>query len=1086
MTAVVRTRLAWLVLTGWLSSWSAAASDQVSLQLRWDHQFEFAGYYAALWQGYYAEAGLDVEIRSAFRDDGTIVDAVQAVEAGRADFGIGAADILIESAINDPLTVLASVFQTSGTSLYARGETTLETPADLLPLRLARRPGDLIDVEIQAMLRAEGIDLERLATVPLTPGSLDDLAAGRVDVVPGYRFAFPLRALEMGLPLHELRPASYGIDFYGDTLFAKHGLVAERPDLARAFMEASLRGWRYAFAHQPEVAARIVRDLPRLVPVSAPLSFNLLQAEEIRRLVRPDEVAIGHTNPVRWERMAAGLMEQGLLDRLPDFETFIFDPGRLAAQRRRDLERQLGIGLLVGGLTLVGGLIWLWQLRHQVRVATARLRDGEARMRGFAEIASDWFWEQDARLRFTRMSSRFEQVTGISPASVLGRRRDELISQDEIGDGLAAHLDDLAAHRPFRDFIWPNRTPDGRPRWLSASGMPVFDAAGAFRGYRGTGRDVTRRVEAERALGQAHAIITGLLDNMPLGVIEWVPADDGAASGRIRRWTGQAQTIFGWDAAAAINRSLEELTLVDEADLALAAGVWQDLVSGTRERAEVSLRCRTREGRLRHCRWYSSVIREDRTGCAVLTLIDDTTEQVEAEKQIRRLASHDTLTGLPNRLLFNDRMRRALALADRHTRRLALLFVDLDRFKEVNDTLGHPAGDLLIRAMAERLLGCVRGSDTVARLGGDEFAILLPEIAQPEDACGVAGKVLATVRQPVLLEGAQVTISGSVGVAVFPDVAQGPDELLKQADIALYRAKALGRDRICLFSQSMENEIRAKRSLEAGLRHALERGELILHYQAQFDLRTSGLVGAEALVRWRQPSGRLVEPGAFVPVAESSGLILPLGEWVMDEACRQVRAWRDIGLRLPVSVNLSAHQTRRAGLADLVRQLLARHGIEPGLLELEITETVLFDRTSEECLMEVMQLGVGFAIDDFGTGYSSLGYLDCLPFQRLKIDRVFIEALGRGGNAEVVVKAVVDLAHRLGRQVVAEGVETEAQRAFLLEAGCDQAQGFLLGRAMPAGDLLALARTSPCASATFRSDRLDQDLPPVPEPAGTI
>ncbi len=888
-----------------------------------------------------------------------------------------------------------------------------------------------------------------------------------MDVIPGYGIALPLRAKELGIAVRELRPASYGIDFYGDSLFTQQATAHQRPALTEAFLAASLRGWRYAFDHAPELAARIARELPTVRTLPDPLAYNLAQAEGMRRLVRPEQVAIGHMNPVRWGRMAEVMRDSGQLRQMPDLGRLIYDPVRGEVVRRERLVRQIGTTLAVAMASLLLAAVWVWQLQQRVRRATAALAAGEQQFRDFAESASDWFWEQDAQLRFTWISPRFEAITGIDVAALLGRRREELASPEELPSDLAAHALQLNQHRPFRDYVRPRRGPDGRLRWLSSSGKPVFDEAGTFRGYRGSGRDITEEVEAKRKVDRTRRLLEELLDHSPLSVIEWSLAAVAGEPPRVRRWTGRAESIFGWSEEEAVGRTFEELELIDPEDQAAAARAWEELASGQETRIVGSFRCLTRKGRVRHCRWYSSMTPLEEGGRVVLSLVKDVTEQVEAQQQIRHLSLHDPLTGLPNRTLLGDRLAQALALAERRLCRAAVLFVDLDQFKEVNDTLGHPAGDALIRIVAERLLACVRTSDTVARLGGDEFAVLLPEIVDAHDAVAVAEKLLAAIREPAMIEQVPVKVSGSIGIAVFPDAAGSSDELVKHADIALYRAKALGRNRICLFSDELRAEVRARRSVEHGLRRAIERGELVLHYQPQFDLRSGAAVGVEALVRWRHPNGSLIMPGTFIPVAEATGLILPLGEWVLGEACRQARLWLDQGLHLRVAVNLSAHQTRRGGLVDLVRAQLTRHGLAAQMLELEITETVLFDRTSEEALIELERLGVGLSIDDFGTGYSSLTYLARLPFQRIKIDRSFVAETGRSGNVEAVITALVGLTHRIGRRIVAEGVETEAQRAFLLGVGCDEAQGYLLARPLPAEEVtwavrgLQATRTEP-------------------------
>jgi len=432
----------------------------------------------------------------------------------------------------------------------------------------------------------------------------------------------------------------------------------------------------------------------------------------------------------------------------------------------------------------------------------------------------------------------------------------------------------------------------------------------------------------------------------------------------------------------------------------------------------------------------------------------DITERKRAEERIRHLAQHDQLTGLPNRGLLQDRLRQALALTPRGGSCIGLLLLDIDCFKDVNDTLGHPAGDWLLRAVAERLGAAIRHGDTLARLGGDEFAVLQPCLDGPGCAAALAQRLIETLAPPFRLEAQEVHVSASVGVALFPHHCDHADGLVRKADLALYRAKRDGRGRFRLFEPAMDAEVQVRRRLDRELRRALDGGEFILHYQPQVSLAADRVESVEALVRWRHPERGLVPPVEFIPAAEASGLIRPLGAWVLSEACRQARAWRDAGLELVMAVNLSPAQLRYDGMLSEVDGALRASGLDPRCLELEITESLLLERSegaTDHVLRGLAARGVRLAFDDFGTGYSSLASLKRLPVEKIKIDRSFVRDIGRDPEDEAVVRAMVSLGHALGKRVVAEGVENEAQLAFLQRLGCDAAQGFML--AGPAGAL---------------------------------
>jgi diguanylate cyclase (GGDEF)-like protein len=414
-------------------------------------------------------------------------------------------------------------------------------------------------------------------------------------------------------------------------------------------------------------------------------------------------------------------------------------------------------------------------------------------------------------------------------------------------------------------------------------------------------------------------------------------------------------------------------------------------------------------------------------------------------------AHHDALTGLPNRLLFQDRLTHALALAPRTANQLVVVYMDLDRFKQVNDSLGHAAGDELLRQAARRLQGCLRSSDTLARLGGDEFTAVLTQLTVPAGAMRAARQMLEVMRAPFVIGNRELFVTLSLGISVYPDDGTDAATLMVNADVAMYRAKELGRDNFQWFDAELNDAAREKMELEGDLRHALEQGELRLEYQPQCD-RTGKVVAFEALMRWKHPRLGEVSPSRFVPLAEESGLIVPMGEWALRTACNQAAAWRAAGHDVRVSVNVSAMQFRRGDWVDTVRHALRDAGLPPQALELEITESLLLQSAKESSanLFELRALDVGVAIDDFGTGYSSLSYLHKLPISTLKIDQSFVREIGlapiSGQEDAPIIRTIIALAHNLGMSVVAEGVETSQQQRVLIELGCEYLQGYFLHR----------------------------------------
>ena len=434
----------------------------------------------------------------------------------------------------------------------------------------------------------------------------------------------------------------------------------------------------------------------------------------------------------------------------------------------------------------------------------------------------------------------------------------------------------------------------------------------------------------------------------------------------------------------------------------------------------------------------------------------DITDRMTAEQRIQFLAYHDPLTELPNRLLLQDRFEQAVAQAQRNGSRVALLYLDLDSFKSINDTLGHQLGDTLLKEVAQRLKHCVRETDTISRQGGDEFLVLLRDLPDTDVAAAIMIKIAEKLQTPFLPGVHDILTSASIGAAIFPEDGRDFENMLKKADMAMYRAKEAGRNTYRFFDEAMNAEAVSHLQLLGGLRHALERQELTLHYQPQIDVASGGVVGVEALLRWKHPDLGVVDPCRFIPVAEESGLIVPIGQWVLNEACHQAMAWQRAGLPpLVMAVNFSAVQFKRGDVEHSVVQALQASGLAPTLLELELTESILIQDVDSvlTSLKYLKQLGVQLSIDDFGTGYSSLAYLKRFDIDRLKIDRTFVCDLASDPEDAAIVRAIIQMAHNLNLRTIAEGVETPAMLARLQAYGCDEVQGYLFGSPMPAHEM---------------------------------
>jgi diguanylate cyclase (GGDEF)-like protein/PAS domain S-box-containing protein len=580
-------------------------------------------------------------------------------------------------------------------------------------------------------------------------------------------------------------------------------------------------------------------------------------------------------------------------------------------------------------------------------------------------------------------------------------------------------------------------------RTVVTSKMPLLDGEGETIGVLGSYHDVTDSKRAELALRlQSRALDASVNAILITGVV------NGA---NVIEYANPAfKRITGYEPSEVIGRDCRFLHGADGDQEGL--GAIKRALSANLE-ASVVVRNYRKDGALFWNQLFVAPVPNVHGQTTHhIGIINDVTDLMNYQEQLEYQANYDTLTRLPNRNLLRDRLQHAIETARRRETKIAIVFMDLDGFKNVNDSLGHSIGDRLLAVIAERLARSARSSDTVARHGGDEFVVVLPDLTDEAGLIAWMERTRAAISEPVMIDDTELYVGCSMGASLFPQDGDDAETVMKKADLAMYRAKDMGRNNYQFYQPEMNATVGARMNLERRLRRALRDGEFLLHYQPQVDMATQQIVGIEALVRWRDPEQGLVSPASFIPVAEESGLIGPLSEWVLREACRQNKAWQDAGLPpARVSVNLSARHFQQRDIANLVTSVLDETGLEPRYLELELTESAIM-RNAEEAVMmlsELSALGIGIAIDDFGTGYSSLSYLKRFPVHRLKIDRSFVADIGSSGDDETITSAIIALAHSLELQVIAEGVETSAQHAFLRERDCDEMQGYLFSRPMP-------------------------------------
>ncbi len=745
---------------------------------------------------------------------------------------------------------------------------------------------------------------------------------------------------------------------------------------------------------------------------------------------------------------SGNLVSVHLLDDYPLAINIVMDESAVFARSRLE-------AFCIFGFALTASLAFIYMFRilhrqyRQLIDSATRLREGEQILRSYADMSVDWFWEQDAKCRF-KFDSGISFMTATNDA---GKTRRDLGDPMMAEERWTAHEADLAARRPFRNFRWERIGSDGRRHFMSTNGDPVFDQDGTFTGYRGTGRDITAEVEAAARLVRANELLNlrngqfeAVLSNIKQGV-SFFDSDK-----RLQVWNRRYAEIYGLRP----NAFFVGCTLKEIVNLRHAAGSTPDLTVGDyMARQELliaaqqptSLVVPLRNGR------FIDIFHHPMPEGGWVSTHEDITDRHQFEASVRFMALHDVLTKLPNRVLFRERVEEAISMTGRGTR-FAVFSLDLDKFKQVNDTLGHPMGDALLVAVADRLRACVRERDTVARLGGDEFAIIQFVSRQPDDAKVLASRIMAAFLEPFDLEGHQITSSVSVGIVQAPGDGVSYEGLMRDADIALYLAKTEYRGAVRFFEPEMDARIHLRRLLEQDLEGALARNEFELYYQPKFNLSANEVSGFEALLRWNHPIRGFLSPLEFIQVAEETGLVVAIGKWALWAACSDAQSW-PVGVS--VAVNLSPIQFK-GDLVATVREALRGSGLQPGRLELEITESVFLGAAAEtmQKLRDLRAMGISVALDDFGTGYSSLSYLRSFAVNKIKIDQSFIRDLITSKESMSIVRAVIGLGESLGMMTIAEGVETQEQLNQLLDLGCTEVQGYFFGRPQPASQVGAV------------------------------
>ena len=694
-------------------------------------------------------------------------------------------------------------------------------------------------------------------------------------------------------------------------------------------------------------------------------------------------------------------------------------------------------------------------LEDLVEERTSKLRENEARLRTLVQAIPDLVWLKNVDGVYLGCNPMFERFFGAREEDILGKTDYDFVGK-ELADFFRANdRKALAAGKPSINEEWLTFAENGYRGLFETIKTPMQDRVGKPIGVLGIARDITERHNAEEQLRVA-ATAFEAQEGIVITDVDQV----------IIRVNQAFSDITGYTAEEAIGQTPRQLKS-GRHNTAFYKTMWDRICQDGNWQGEIW--DRRKNGEI-FPEWLNitAVKNDQETITHYVGTMIDVTARKEADDKIHQLVFYDSLTQLPNRRLLIDRLQHTLAASDRHQNHAAVLFIDLDNFKTLNDTMGHNIGDLLLIEVAIRLQGCVREGDTVARLGGDEFVIFLEELSQDiqqaaAEAETVSNKILAAISQPYLLQGYPYHSSASIGVSLFQNQEISVDELLKRADTAMYQAKSAGRNTLRFYDPAMQAALEARTALEKDLRNALSESQFRLYYQMQVD-HNGSIHGAEVLIRWQHPQLGLISPLQFIQLAEETGLILPIGQWVLDTACAQLKVWEADPLtrNLQLAVNVSARQFRQPDFVEQVLQVLRSHALAANRLKLELTESLVLDDVEDTItkMQALREAGVRFSMDDFGTGYSSLSYLSQLPLDQLKIDQSFVRNISKKSSDALIVQTIIGMANNMGMEVIAEGVETEEQRAFLEQHGCAFCQGYLFGRPVPVGEFEARLKKS--------------------------
>ena len=993
--------------------------ETIYMQLRWHHQFQFAGYYAALEKGFYKQEGLNVTLRSG----SPARQPIDEVLSGKAQYAQGNSEVLFYRLQGKPLVALAAIFQHSPSALLTLKSSGIRSVHDLVGKKVmlanSHKGADFL-----TMLVNEKISPSQLQIMP-SSYQLEDLINGNTDAFNAYTTNEPFLLKQKNIPFNIIEPVSYRVDFYSDILFTSEEELNDNPRRVAAMLRASLKGWRYAMDNPEEIIDLLITKYQ----VNKSREHLRFEAAEIRKLILPNLINIGHMNPKRWQHMADAFIKANLIDDKKNIDGFIYD------SFSHKLPKWVSI-ILFSALILIiffsSISFYLHRFNCHLEKAKKTLQLSEERFKAFTETASGGIAIYTGG-EILECNHGLSEITGFSYQELTSMNGLKLIDVKDVN----TVLENISRDYPDKYEITGLRKNKSKYP-LALKGKNII--------YNGRKAhviefiDITKSKKIEEQLKLAASVFTHAREGIMITDL----------NGIILEVNDTFNYITGYRREEVLNKN-SRILKSEKHDEAFYASMWESLINKKEWSGE--LWNKRKNGEVFPGLMTISAISDSLGNTQnYVVLFSDITKMKQHEQQLEHLAHYDLLTNLPNRMLLAERLSKAMAETEQKNEFIAVAYLDLDAFKNVNDTLGHDVGDQLLIKLSKLMSKVLRENDTLARIGGDEFVVVLTDLEKMGDCELVLKRLLETVAKTNNVGNQQVQISTSIGVTFYPSDGVEADQLMRHADQAMYTAKQMGKNRYHFFDIHENKSMQSKHEVIEDIKRGIEQNEFILYYQPKVNMRTGAIIGAEALIRWQHSERGLLLPGEFLSIIENQKISLRLGEWVIDTALAQMVKWQSEGFDIPVSVNVDAFQLQQI---DFVEKLAA--AIEQRLmpstshLQLEILETSALGEMADvlKTMQACLDLGVSFSLDDFGTGFSSLTYLKKLPAELLKIDQSFVRDMLVDPEDRSIVMGVIGLALAFNRQVIAEGVESIEHGTQLLSMGCELAQGYGIARPMP-------------------------------------